>query len=347
MRVTLKDIAQRAGVSIKTASNVVNDRSAHYSPETFDRVMRAATELGYVPNLAARHLRTGKTGLIALVIPDIVNPYFSDLAQHVIWEAEALGYTVIIDITMDDPAKEQWILRGDRGLAVDGILLDPRSLAEEIVAGNGSVPIVLLGEAVWDAPYDHVAIDNVAAAALATRHLIDLGRRRIAPIGYGMSPRGGFAVLRQQGFAAALAEAGLDLRHDYLITPPRGMHDWQRGYHVMKELLALPEPPDAVFCFIDALAFGAMRMILDAGLRIPEDIAVVGMDNVSESSYANPPLSTIAPDKQALARQAVTLLVERVTGQRSAPGETFYPSYSLLARTSTLGTAYVPQVDGG
>jgi DNA-binding LacI/PurR family transcriptional regulator len=343
VRVTLKDIAQRAGVSIKTASNVVNDRSAHYSQETFDRVMQAATELGYVPNLAARHLRMGKTGLLALVIPDIVNPYFSDLARHVILEAEALGYTVIIDITMDDPHKEQRVIHGDRSLAVDGIILDPRSMAEEIAAGNGQIPIVLIGEAVWDAPYDHVAIDNVAAAHAATRHLAELGRRRIAPIGYGMSPRGGFAVLRQQGYAAAMQEAGLAIDPAYLVVPPRGMHDWQRGYAVMQQLLALPAQPDAIFCFLDALAFGAMRAILDAGLRIPEDIAIVGIDNVPESRYANPPLSTIAPDKQELARLAVTLLVDRATGRRTQAAEIFYPAFTLLARTSTIGVAYEEQ----
>lgn len=341
MHVTLKDIAQRAGVSIKTASNVINDRSAHYSQETFDRVMQAATELGYVPNLAARHLRMGKSGMLALVIPDIVNPYFGDLARHVILEAEAQGYTVIIDITMDDPRKEQWIFKGERKLAVDGVILDPRSVRAEIVAGSGSMPIVLIGESVWDAPYDHVAIDNEAAAHMATRHLIDLGRRRIAPIGYGMSPRGGFAVLRQQGFAAAMEEAGLAIDPGYLIVPPHNMHNWQRGYDVMGKLLALPKPPDAVFCFLDAVAFGAMRMIFDAGLRIPEDIAVIGMDNVPEGSYANPPLSTIAPDKQALAHLAVSLLAERVAGRRTAPAETFYPSFALIARTSTIGTAYV------
>lgn len=337
MRVTLKDIAGRAGVSIKTASNVINGRAGHFSPETFDRVMGTAAELGYTPNLAARQLRTGRTGLIALVLPDIVNPYFSELARRVILEAEQYGYTVLLDITLGDAEQEQRIVRGERIVAVDGLLVDAVSAAEKIDPAFVRTPMVLLGERVWDAPYDHVVIDNRAAAQAATEHLIRLGRTRIAPLGVVAGAQGGMPGLRLEGFLAAMQAAGLPVQDAYLTPGPPTVLDWHHGEAVTARLLQRADPPDALFCFSDVLAFGAMKAIRAAGRCIPEDVAVIGIDDVWESAYWNPPLSTIAPDKDQLVSMALALLMGRIKGLRSGAPKTVYPAFRLMTRASTIG----------
>ena len=165
-------------------------------------------------------------------------------------------------------------------------------------------------------PFDHVVIDNVAAASLATEHLLALGRRRIAAIGLWDPQAIGAPRMRLQGYLEALAAAGIAA--DPQLQVPA--YQWHRasGAAAMHTLLALPQPPDAVFCFTDLLAVGAMSVLHQAGLRIPEDVAVVGFDDVDEALYTVPPLTTISPDKAAIGRVAVQLLTQRIAGTRTA-----------------------------
>lgn len=336
MHATLRDVAAQAGVSVQTVSNVINGRSAHVSDRTRVLVLEAITALNYRPNAAARHLRKAAVGVLALAIPDLVNPYFSEVGKVIVDAATERGYTMLLDYTDLDRQQELLVAKGLRPHLIDGLILDAQALTAEDLQTEQRLPIVLLGERIFRGPCDHIAIDNVAAARAATAHLIDIGRRRIAVIGLQDQPKCGAPQMRLQGYREALHAAGL------LEDPALLMHadTWGAravGAEAMCALLALPEPPDAVFCFTDMLAVGALAALHQAGLRVPEDVAVAGFDDVEDASFTAPPLTSIAPDKAAIGRLAVDLLVGRITGARTAPPEEFTPPFTLAVRQSTIG----------
>ncbi|MFD0774469.1 LacI family DNA-binding transcriptional regulator, partial [Streptomonospora algeriensis] len=183
MGISLKDVAERAGVSVKTVSNVVNGYR-HVTPATRQRVQQVIDELGYRPNLTARHLRKGRTGIIAIALPELGNPYFAELADAVISYAAGLDYIVLLDHTNGRRDQEILFTQGFRARLIDGLILSPIELEnEDLLARGNDAPLVLLGEREYEAPYDHIAIDNVAAGRAATRHLLDLGRRRVSFLG--------------------------------------------------------------------------------------------------------------------------------------------------------------------
>jgi len=331
---TLRDVAVRAGVSLQTVSNVANGRSARMSEETCARVLAAIAELNYRPNAAARSLRNVPVGVLALAIPDMMNPYFTEVGTVIVAEAAARGYTVLLDYTNREREQELLVAAGLRPHLIDGLILDAQRLTTEDLKA-GQLPIVLLGERVYDGPYDHVVIDNVAAARLATEHLIAIGRRRIAAIGLWDPPACGAPHLRLQGYLEALDAAGI-------AADPRlqaRAFKWYRapGAAAMRALLALPDPPDAVFCFADLLAVGAISALHQAGIRIPEDVAVVGFDDVDDARFTVPPLTSISPDKAAIGKLSVDLLIQRVTGTRTAPPQCFEQPFELVVRQSTVG----------
>jgi DNA-binding LacI/PurR family transcriptional regulator len=334
MAATLKDVALRAHVSIKTVSNVVHDHPS-IADSTRTRVRAAINELDYRPNLGARHLRRSRVGVLALAVPDLSNSYFSDIGNAIIAAAAERHYTVLIDHTGGERANEALVAQGLRPHLIDGLILSPLALEmEDLQKIPSSMPTVLLGERFIDAPIDHVMPDNIAAARLATNHLIDLGRRRIAVIGVQHSRSGVTAELRLQGYQEALREAGLPLDPEWLASVS-AFHRAD-GAQAMRTLMALPTPPDAVFCFNDLLALGAMRALYEAGRCIPDDVAVVGFDNIEEGMYAMPSLTTIAPDKQAIAHVAVNLLIDRIQGKRTGSPERVVVPHALLTRESTL-----------
>ena len=333
MPVTQGDVARRAGVSPRTVSNVVNEFPL-VSDELRQRVLRAISELGYQPNLVARNLRRGRSGMIGLAVPELSVPYFSELAGLVIAEARRHSYTVVVEQTDGDPGREQQLLQQNaRGHLFDGLIFSPLGLGEaELRRHAGDTPTVLLGEHLEDGPFDHVGLDNVAAARDATAHLIDLGRRRIAAIGDQSRARGETGQLRSAGYREALRAGGLRYQPS-LVVPASAFHRGS-GAEAMSRLLDQGTGPDAVFCYNDLLAIGAMQTVLQRGLRIPDDIAIVGFDDIEEARYAFPALTTIAPDKGALARRAVAQLFTRLKDQ-GAPPASHQVGYSLKVRGST------------
>ena len=338
MRASLKDVAARAGVSIRTVSNVVNG-SASVAPKTRERVQRALDELGYRPNLAARNLRAGRTGLIGLVIPEIHSPYFGELAGLVVEAAQRRSWTVIIDQTHGRPEEERRLLQGKDSPVVDGIISSPWALSPaELVAHAGRTPLVLLGEQDPQALTDHVAVDNVLAAEEATRHLLSLGRRRIAAVGPQPHLHNGTAEQRLAGYRQALRQAGVEPTPRWEV-PVRTLHR-ESGARAMAELLSRGEPtPDAVFAFSDELALGVMHTARRHGLRVPEDLAVVGFDDIEDAAYAAPPLTTVSPDKAQIAERALQCLADRVYSPgRTAPPQRITVPHRLVVREST-GTA--------
>ncbi|TCO54057.1 LacI family DNA-binding transcriptional regulator [Actinocrispum wychmicini] len=334
---TLKDVAELAGVSIKTVSNVVNDYP-FITPETRERVERAIKETGYQPNVGARNLRKGRTGFIVLAIPELDNPYFAELTGLVITAAHQRDWTVLVEQTHGLRDRERAVITSMGPQRIDAAILSPLTMEpDDLLDASPATPLVLLGERDIAGPADHVAIDNVAAAKAAVEHLITLGRRRVALIGDQPGKAGGTAALRVAGYRQALAEAGLPCAPE-LVVPAE---NYQRGdgAAAMAHLLGLPEPPDAVFCCNDLLAIGAIRAGLERGVAIPNQVAVAGFDDIAEGAYGFPSLTTIAPDKAAIAESALSLADRRVgpRGPQPAQPQDVQAPFTLKIRESTQG----------
>jgi DNA-binding LacI/PurR family transcriptional regulator len=331
MAVTLKDVATLAGVSVKTVSNVVNGY-AFVKADNRRRVEAALAATGYRPNVGARNLRRGRTGFIGLMVPELSVPYFAELTALVITAAQRHDWNVLIEQTQGTREREQSSLASLGPHLIDGAIVSPEALeADDLRQLGPGVPLVMLGEHAVDFPIDRVAIDNVRAAREAVGHLAGLGRRRIAAI--GANPHRGTAALRLAGYRAALADAGLP-EDESLVAPALNYHRHD-GAQAMAALLDGPAPPDAVFCFNDLLAIGALRAAAERGVRVPEDLAVVGFDGTEESAYSLPSLTTVAPDKSAIAARAVELIHGRVSGTEQEPPRDVETPFALLVREST------------
>lgn len=332
MAARLRDVAELAGVSVKTVSNVVNNHP-NIRTSTRNKVEDAITQLRYRPNLSARNLKHGRAGFLALAVPAMDSPYFAELAAKLTEEAAALGFIVLLDITGGDESAERVVLEGMRSHVIDGVIFSPLALpADEIAARADDLPMVLLGERPVPTGFDHIAVDSVKAAHAATAHLVSLGRRRIAAV--GREEKRGTASERMRGYRKALRTAGLSYDPDLVVSVPH--FEREDGRAAMHHLLSLPNPPDAVFCLNDLMAIGALRACSEAGLRVPQDVAVVGFDDIAEGRYSNPTVTTISPDLTHLAQQALSLLIARIGGDAGAPREVSVP-WTLEERESTLG----------
>ena len=333
MGASLKDVAQRAGVSVKTVSNVVNNYP-HVTPAMRERVQAAIDELGYRPNLIARHLRKGRTGIIALAVPELGNPYFAELAGAVIDAAARHDYTVLLDHTGGRREQEVLVSQGFRAHVIDGLILSPIELeADDLLGRSEDAPLVLLGEREYEAPYDQIAIDNVAAARSAVRHLTGLGHRRIAFLGARRESARRPAHLRLRGWREELTAAGLPC-DDSLVAATDG-YGRVDGAAAMNAILDRGERPDAVFAYNDLVALGAMRVLTERRLRVPQDVSVVGFDDIEEGRFSPVALTTVSPDKQAIARLAVQRVVARLAGAPGLEPERIQPGYTLTVREST------------
>jgi DNA-binding LacI/PurR family transcriptional regulator len=336
---SLKDVAALAGVSVKTVSNVVSGYT-YVAPPTREKVERALAELDYRPNLSARNLRQGRTGVIALALPELDAPYFAELTRFVIDAATERGWTVIIEQTDGRPERERQVLDGVREQRIDGLIFSPIAVGrDELTERSDTTALVLLGERVTDGPTHHVAIDNQRAAGEVTEHLLSLGHTRIAAIGRQVNPSANTAHLRLAGYRDALAAAGLP--YDETLVPQTDSYHRSDGARLMAQLLALEEPPQAVFCFNDLLALGAQRAVLARNLRVPQDVAIAGFDDIEDGRFSTPTLTTVSPDKEEIARVAVEMLDRQIHGARYR-GERLdrrevTAGHRLVVRESTAG----------
>ncbi|HKP08563.1 MAG TPA: LacI family DNA-binding transcriptional regulator [Microbacterium sp.] len=310
MAATLHDVARIAGVSIKTVSNVINDYP-HIRPATRAKVEQAIAELGYTPNLTARNLRSGRTGAIALAVPDLALSYFAELAAEVIAEAERAGVVVLVEQTGGDRDRELDLLSSPRLKLTDGVIFSALGMGQEDVERLAvPYPLVLLGERIFDGPADHVTMQNVEAARAATEYLLASGRRRIAVVGAHEGEVIGSAGLRLRGYREALEAAGIPYDDDIVAYTTL----WHRanGARAMHELLDRGVEFDAVFGLNDTLALGAMRTMQEAGIHVPDDVSVVGWDDLDEAQFSIPSLTTVDPGRPWIARTAVQTLLTRI-----------------------------------
>jgi DNA-binding LacI/PurR family transcriptional regulator len=333
MAVTLKDVALLAGVSVKTVSNVINGYP-HVSAATRAKVAAAVEELDYRPNLQARSLRTGRTGVIALGVPRLDEVYFAEVAAHVIEAADQLGLTVLVEQTNGERVRELEVLSGIRPGLVDGVILSPLGLRrEDVERTTRRTPVILLGEHVSESALDHLRIDNAKAAQQLTQRLLDRGRRRIAVVGTPTERHVGAARLRLTGYRRAHEERGIPWHEElWMAAPSYRRADGAAAVHT---LVDAGVPFDAVFCFNDLLALGALAALREHGIRVPEDVAVAGFDDIDECSYSVPTLTTVSPDKAQLAVRAVHTLQARLTGAEEPPDPDV--PFAVVERGSTAG----------
>ncbi|PSL37507.1 LacI family transcriptional regulator [Labedella gwakjiensis] len=331
-RITLKDVGEHVGVSAKTVSNVVND-TGWVTEELKARVRSAIKELGYRPNAAARQLRSGRSGMIAVALPDLAQPYFAELASALVRAAEARSITVLVNQTNGQAEAERRISNGVGIPVMDGLILSALALtAEDLSDRLDTTPIVLLGEHIGVSPFPHVAVDSIAAAQAATAHLIASGRRRIAAIGAQTGQATETADLRLEGYKAALDAAGIPLDESLVCTVDQFVR--ADGAAAASSLLDAGAEFDAVFAFNDLLALGAMHEFTERGLRIPDDVAVMGFDDIEEARFSSPALSTVSPDTDAIARCALDLLLNEASDAENRDIEMTIP-FEIVKRAST------------
>lgn len=332
-RPTVKDVATLAGVSPKTVSNVLTG-SASVTDRTRARVETAMVELDYVPNYSARSLRNGRSGVIALALPDLATSFSATITHHFVQEAHERGLAVQIEETAKDPTREYELLSRARAHQIDGLVLNPVTLEDSAVGHADSLPpVVLIGE-VRQRLTDQVGIDSVTAARDATRHLIERGARRVGVVG---APTDGFRTAtsetRLKGYRLALADAGLS-RDESLLGR---CEEWtsSSGRAATARLLERARP-DALFCFTDSLALGALSALWSAGLRAPQDVLVCGFDDIPDAAATTPPLTTVRFDARAYASTALDLLEDRLLDRAIPPRRRRIP-HALVVRASTGG----------
>ncbi|MFF9158851.1 LacI family DNA-binding transcriptional regulator [Streptomyces longwoodensis] len=334
-RPRIKDVAEYAGVSPKTVSNVINDYE-HVSEKTRSAVREAIEALGYRVNIAGRQLRKGRTGMITLAVPELDVAYFAELAKHVMAAADRRGLTVLLHQTGGVRERELAALHGFDAQFTDGTILSPLSLLpRDLATRDTRLPVVLLGERSQPGSADHVGIDNVAAAREATEHLLARGRRSIAVVGGALTGRQGTDRLRTRGYREALRAARVPFDAD-LVVPVDAFH-WQDGARAVGAVLRRDARPDALLCLNDHLALGALRALHEAGLAAPRDLDVVGFDDIEAGRFSVPSLTTVAPDKAAIADSAVSLLLDRIERHGTEDPTDHVVEHRLVVRESSGG----------
>jgi len=335
MAIRLKDIARELNVSVITVSKALRGNT-DISEATRQRILARMRELDYRPNMIARSLATGQSFIIGLIIPDLINPFFAELAKALGGALRNQNYGLILASSEENPETEQAEIRMMLARGVDALLLVSCQPSLENLFGPGapSTPVILVDRAYPQARAHFVGIDDYAGGRLATEHLIQLGRKRLAYIG---SPDLIAAHDRFRGFRESLGDHGIELREELILPSaiPNDPGD-SAGYEIMRKLLALTPRPDGAFCHNDVIAIGAMKATLDAGLRIPADIAFVGFDNVRYSKYLQVPLTSIDQSIARLGETAAQLTLDLLANKSEEP-RTILLGPELVVRQSTLG----------
>ena len=310
---TITDVAERAGVSITTVSHVINE-TRYVSDELTKRVYEAMCELNYRPNTLARSLRSGRTKTIGLVIPDISNMFFAEISRKIEDKGFDYEFSVILCNTDDDPKKEESYINVLLEKQVDGIIFISVGGTEENLEKpiNLGIPTIVVDRDMQGATSDVVLVDNLSGGYDAVRYLLSLNHRRIGCISGPslVTP----SARRLEGWKMALSEANIKIDGSLIET---GDFRFESGENAMRNLLKLINPPTAVFACNDMMALGVMRAVSDYGLNIPEDISLIGFDNIPISKSVYPALTTIAQPITAMADLIVEMLVRRISQKKN------------------------------
>ncbi|WP_268987359.1 LacI family DNA-binding transcriptional regulator [Streptomyces radicis] len=305
------EVAREAGVSAMTVSNVINGRPG-VSAATRRRVLDAVAKLGYQVNLAARHLRAGRTGTVGLIVPDLDGVYYAQLADRLSRRMEGRGHHLALVHTAGRRERELEALSLGRLSMYDGVIMSLIQVeAADLEGPTFDTPVIFIGERPVPTTFDHVMMDNVGGALLATRHLLSTGSRRIAVIGgHHDDEVDNMPTLRTRGYRQAHAELGAEV--DERLAVPLEAFTMEEGYRGLMRLHESGVPFDGAFALTDAAALGALRALADLGLRVPDDVQVIGFDNGKETGFLTPRLSSVEPGNDIMADTVMALLQERI-----------------------------------
>jgi DNA-binding LacI/PurR family transcriptional regulator len=328
---TMAEVAREAGVSVATVSRLLNKQGT-VSPQTAERVYAAIQKLAYEPNLLARNFRKSESRVILILAPNVTNPYYAHILSGIGDAAAALGYAALIFTTGDDPAREREALEMLKKHRADGAILIASDMGcHWLMEYADRYPIVQCSEYDPDVDIPHVSIDNYQASQESMEFLIALGHRRIAMISAEnayISTR-----LRVNAYRDTLARHGIAPREDY-IAPASHDYSFKSGKLRAKELLGMNPRPTAIFCISDTLALGAITAAKELGLRVPEDVTVVGFDDVEHTTMLHPYITTVAQPCYELGKQSAHLLYARMTQGKEIPRQTIL-KHQLIVRESS------------
>lgn len=337
MAATIRDVAREAGVSVTTVSRVLND-SGPVKDATRERIRAVAQRLHFAPNTTARSLSTRRTHTIGVLLPDVYGEFFSEVIRGIDQAAQQRGYHVLISGAHNEPAEVDAAVRAMRG-RVDGLILMAAELDAETLARNlpERVPAVLINASHDASQFDTINIDNFGGAVEVTAHLLGLGHRELRMIS---GPRGNRdAVERERGFRTALNQAGLTPRAEWIVE---GAFTEASGYRATEQLLSAAVPPTAIFAGNDSMAVGALSAARQRGVRVPEDLAVVGFDDVPIAEYVNPALTTVRVSISKLGSCAAERLVECIRAHNRHERRHEIQPTELIIRGSCGAIHYSP-----
>lgn len=330
----MKDIARDLGVSVITISKVLRNHP-DVGDETRERVLARVKELDYRPNLAARSLVTGRTYLVGLVVPDLLHPFFAEIAKSLSETLRGSGYYLIVSSSEEDPDIEEQEINQLLARRLDTLIIAScRSTVDLFFRiEKQKTPYVLIDRILPGLTANFIGVDDEGVGRLATKHLIDIGCKKIAHI---RGPETSTGVRRLEGYKQALVQAGFKVIDDYIITERKGdVETKQRGAEAMRQLLTLKPRPDAVFCFNDPLAMGVMNYALDHGIRIPEDIAVIGCGNLHYDDSLRVPLSSIDQHSRKIGEEAARIALGILNSKTPPKPQTVVLQPELIVRRST------------
>lgn len=333
MRITIKDVARDAGVSMNTVSRVLNDRP-DVNPETRRRVQRTIETLGYRPNALARSLLQRRSRTIGHVVPNYANPNVARQLQAVQDTMTAAGYTVISFDTQERPATQRMALQALEEKVADGLIMTPVSSRDDALGRLSSrIPLVLTNREVLGLDVDRVVSDNILGARLAIEHLISLGHRTI---GYITSDRQVSTVEdRLTGYRQALEAADLPVEAELMVRVDASI---EAATVATRRMFELRPDVTALFVYNDFMAVGVLSTLLEMGLRVPNDIAIVGFDDIVYAPYLRVPLTTVSQQTDAIGQTAAQLLIARMEDPSRAPQRIVLEPH-LVVRASTVGGA--------
>jgi LacI family repressor for deo operon, udp, cdd, tsx, nupC, and nupG len=323
---TIREVAGAAGTSVATVSRALQ-RPHVVAPETLRRVLAVIEKLGYTPNAQPKILRTARTNIVVALVPDIANPFFSEIIRGIEQVAHQHGYSVLLADTQYSRARETAYAQLVSTKQADGIITLLPHLPD--VAAGRPIPLVNACEYFKDDSVTKVLVDNTTAAQEATAYLIALGHREIAFVSGPMTTA--ICVDRDSGHEMALVAAGLTRNPQLTVI---GDFSIESGIRTVERLLADNEQVTAIFCANDEMAMGAMKAVRNQGLRVPDDVSVIGFDDIRYARYTDPPLTTVAQPKKDLGREAMTLLIEILQNPGSPPRRRVLPT-QLVVRGST------------
>ncbi|WP_017725860.1 LacI family DNA-binding transcriptional regulator [Halalkalibacterium ligniniphilum] len=331
-RVTLKQVAEHAGVSRATASLVARN-SPLIAEKTRKKVQQAMEDLNYVYDRIAANLRTQTSSTIGLIITEISNPYFAEIADGVHQTLDQAGHVVFLGTTFESVAKQDLLLSTMMENRVGGLILSPVSSIDEsmfVRLRELGIPLVLIGRKSFGVTCDYVGVDNVYGAKIAVEHLIENGHRSISFLG---GPSDSVWEDRKQGYCQALHEAGIDVEEAFIVNTTATR---EGGFKGVKQVFDQTAPPTAFFCYNDVVAFGVMSGLREMGLTPGKDIAVVGFDNIPGSEESIPKLTTVSVFPKQLGKIAADLLHQRMNGLDSQP-QSIILTPELIVRESSNG----------